>query len=728
MKTTVASDSRLNVTTQQRLAERLALLAACAAMMACTAPSASRDPEERTGQTSSALILPNFVNIPVGFTKNHETSATFVRGAGAPESGPVPGGRWVAATINVDGVEGVDENIGLNRLWSWMYSADGNASSWTFRNQQAPLEFGCPGGNGGIGNCPGSPSPTNGSSFKGWRGDPSVAAVTNPDWSRGDKRVVGVNVANTTAVQGSGSDAIIALSEDGGESWENLQWLNDAASGVTDMPFVFSSPETPWSTYASWESGDGRGYLRKIEYGVAPATFNQQNPVIGPIPKKAGQENDQTARINFGLTKLPLPCTSGGEGIVVVYTNYNSGNRCGRNTYNPTLQIPIYWNIAIYDTVNGQWWGPYELAADNLYKGCVGAPPTQAYTNVPDPHVAVDPVTAHVWVSHTRQFSLTGPVRAVLEWGQLACGGQPGDPLFRLLGSWTAPDPNGFQGADNWAPAVAMHRQGANQRVGVYWYSTVDVDNSRASLLATYQENLGAFQFPLQLTKPNYPVGGTTDWAVGGQDPWDYQTLAASKTNGSFLALWAGDRRSTSVPSWNGGFETGSFGSVPPKADDWQATGVATAITTADAHSGGYSALLGSAVPPSCTWPCGENGNSKLRQDFQAPPGAKRVSFWYKMYCPDYVQWDWLVATLKDNDTNPPTTVDILPNTCTETFPPVIPQWTLSPTQPVIPGHHYTLTITNHDDGYAGDAAYSYIDDIVFGGDIETTIMTNVAH
>ena len=142
----------------------------------------------------------------------------------------------------------------------------------------------------------------------------------------------------------------------------------------------------------------------------------------------------------------------------------------------------------------------------------------------------------------------------------------------------------------------------------------------------------------------------------------------------------------------NGGFETGN-------SNGWTFSGQAGSVTT-PAHSGNYGAMLGSNTPT--------QGDSSLTQTFTAPAGAAVLQFWYRMYCPDSVSWDWAVATLKDNTTN--TTVTMLPNTCATTSG---SSW-IPISTPVTPGHSYTLTLTSHDDNWWSDPTYTNYDDVQF--------------
>jgi hypothetical protein len=138
----------------------------------------------------------------------------------------------------------------------------------------------------------------------------------------------------------------------------------------------------------------------------------------------------------------------------------------------------------------------------------------------------------------------------------------------------------------------------------------------------------------------------------------------------------------------NGGFETGSL-------SGWTSSGIATSVTTTTPHSGSYSALVGSSSPT--------NGDSSIAQTFTAP-STGTLSFYYKVTCPDSVTYDWATATLTDNTAA--TTTTVLAKTCTNTG-----AW-VQVTAGVTASHSYTLTLTSHDDNYAGDATYTQFDDV----------------
>jgi hypothetical protein len=83
------------------------------------------------------------------------------------------------------------------------------------------------------------------------------------------------------------------------------------------------------------------------------------------------------------------------------------------------------------------------------------------------------------------------------------------------------------------------------------------------------------------------------------------------------------------------------------------------------------------------------------------------LSFWYKVTCPDTVQYDWATATLADVTAG--TTTTVVAKVCTPNG-----AWTQA-TAAITAGHVYTLTLVSHDDDYASDPTYVLYDDVAFG-------------
>jgi hypothetical protein len=139
----------------------------------------------------------------------------------------------------------------------------------------------------------------------------------------------------------------------------------------------------------------------------------------------------------------------------------------------------------------------------------------------------------------------------------------------------------------------------------------------------------------------------------------------------------------------NGGFETGDLAG-------WSRSGASETVVSSGCHGGIFCAMLGSASPT--------NGDSSISQTFAPPSGTSQLSLFYKQSCPDTVTFDWALVTLKDNTAG--TTSTPLQKTCT-----AVGAWT-QVTASVTAGHSYTLTLTSHDDNYAGDPTYTLFDDV----------------
>ncbi len=217
------------------------------------------------------------------------------------------------------------------------------------------------------------------------------------------------------------------------------------------------------------------------------------------------------------------------------------------------------------------------------------------------------------------------------------------------------------------------------------------------TVTATASDNVGVTKVELYLdgallasgtASPFSAAWSTTGAANGSHTLTSKAYDAAGNVGTSASVAVTVSNGAVTNPIVNPGFETGTL-------SGWTATGVAAA--RAFPHTGSYDCSLGSSSPST---------DSSVAQTFTMPAGANTLTFWYRIFCPDTVTYDYASATLKDNVTG--TTLNVLTNTCTNTNTWV--QASASVTS--MRGHSVTLTLKNHDDNYAGDATYTDYDDV----------------
>ena len=145
----------------------------------------------------------------------------------------------------------------------------------------------------------------------------------------------------------------------------------------------------------------------------------------------------------------------------------------------------------------------------------------------------------------------------------------------------------------------------------------------------------------------------------------------------------------------NGGFETGSFA-------DWTAAGATKpTISTAEAHSGKYSALLGKTTTPEV------DGNSSIYQAITIPSTATKatLTFWYWPGTDDTISYAYQEALIQNTSgTTLATVLKVASNAKAWT------QVTYDLTSHK--GKTIRVFFAAHGNGYSSDYVYMYVDDL----------------
>jgi Zn-dependent metalloprotease len=255
-------------------------------------------------------------------------------------------------------------------------------------------------------------------------------------------------------------------------------------------------------------------------------------------------------------------------------------------------------------------------------------------------------------------------------------------------------DPTCTAGSNDFSLAVSPATGAANPGSSVTTTVATTLTGGSAQTVA-----LSASGLPAGATASFNPAsvtaGGTSQLTIttGAATPAGTSTITVtgtgtSGTHTATFSLTVNGSGGGGSALTNGGFETGDL-------TGWTGTGT-TSIVSSGAHSGTYAAQLGSGSPT--------NGDSSAAQTFTAPTGSSHLSLWYNVTCPDTVTYDWATVTLKD--TTAGTTATVLSRTCASSS-----GWKQA-TATVTAGHSYTLTLTSHDDDYAGDPTYTQYDDV----------------
>jgi hypothetical protein len=530
------------------------VLAWCAAELTVGCSSSPEVPEA-VGTSVQALTAASQNHSPTGTTYlgRHETAVAYVNGT----IGSVQG-RWAVAW----NATGTDTEAG------WSYSpGKAGSSTWVPNEITSGMQFGNP----GISPCS--------YTFAGWRGDPTLAPVTQPSLNGCGQAGCGVRAiyAMVAETSGGSSDVVAALSTNGGQSWGNASYVTDSTScssnNGSDIPNMASNPVSPYDTYIAWaDLNAGVHYLQKIWFDTAspPLLHKQFSPALTIGGASSPWGGPLAKRHRLAFMKLPSGCSSGGEGVVIAWQQGNTNSmRC--SPASATLGTNA-WYVGVYDTGNGHWYGPFTVWATgtDTRAECVGS--GHNILNSPDPGLAANPTASGVWVAYTVPTSFGNKVQVshtIFE----CSGGSP------VPGAWTnarTPEacdsvdgnctfginPDGgtnFQ-QDEWEPAIGFVINGSNDNAVMHFYGTRDdYQNTNVNVYAWESTNGGAWS-------PTQPIAiGVTDtgstgetfpWPPATQNMWDYNSIGVAWDQGTFLAAWGGDNRQGSLFGANPTLET----------------------------------------------------------------------------------------------------------------------------------------------------------------------------
>jgi len=179
---------------------------------------------------------------------------------------------------------------------------------------------------------------------------------------------------------------------------------------------------------------------------------------------------------------------------------------------------------------------------------------------------------------------------------------------------------------------------------------TVAVPSGNSRLTFWYQphcpDTITYDQIQMQIRSTTGATLATVLNACSNSGSWTSVTYDTSAFAGQTVVLWFNDHDdgwptdptyfllddvalNTYTPAanvvQNPGFETGSL-------SPWSASGAFAPVISTSAHSGSYSARLGSTSAV--------NGNSTLTQTVIVPAGASTLTFWYQPHCPDTITYD----------------------------------------------------------------------------------------
>lgn len=511
------------------------------------------------------------------------------------------------------------------------------------------------------------------------------------------------------------SDVYVAFSTDNGATWSssNMKKVNDDGTSTPQFQPTVVVDQTNGAVVVGWQDGrNDTTNKRKIDVYASRST-----------------DGGATWEANTKVTAASAEFTAN---TGISYTDENNTDNTGANpnNYGEYMGVDAHAGKGYFAFTDSRGYYPSTNAVGTAQKENIGFATVTFTAATPDFSIsATSPVTINQGASGnstitigalsgftgTVSFSTSGLPSGVTASYSPTTVTTSGTSTLTLTASPTATTGPATVTVTGTSGALT-HNATINLTVNV-----VDTTNPTTSLTApaagtvsgnvtvsaNASDNIG-------VTKVEFYAGASligTDTTSPYSITWNTLTVSNGNYTLTSKAYDAANNTATSAgvavtvnnpivttPITNGDFELGNL-------TGWTSAGT-TGVLTGTVHGGTYADRNGSTVAT--------NGDSNIVQTFTVPSGGGTVSFWYKMTCPDTVTYDWVTATLKDNTTAVTTT--LLGKTCATNA-----SWVQVTSASLTSGHSYTLTLTSHDDNYAGDPSYTYFDDVVFTASVVDT-------
>ena len=226
---------------------------------------------------------------------------------------------------------------------------------------------------------------TDGGTFAGWSGDPTVAVVSSGGAQPDGTRVLMVSmVRSTQSPNYVPSDIGMLLSTNGGQTWGGGALVTTAVGGgggQTDQPQIVSNPKPPYGVFVSWTNMvDGPPPPAPSGWFTSINTTTLQPGSSSYAPNWSGEKPIAgTLHNGFIRPKMAVGNAQGcsdGPHEVIYFAWSPDGEGHGECGQHSQLTKTVSWSFTFYDNKTGNW-APqvWTLETDYQYPRCVGMGP-----------------------------------------------------------------------------------------------------------------------------------------------------------------------------------------------------------------------------------------------------------------------------------------------------------------------------------------------------------------